>query len=143
MSDDTRHLPNDETPGRRSPGPADSPASRPADSPASGFTGSSGSGSPASATGAAAAAYSPPVSTAGPDPREDPAPGPLGRDGRTVRMRTVILGLLLALVAATVVVGDATEVEVDAGAVAISAVLGAGVLLLAGAASSLARERRR
>lgn len=60
-----------------------------------------------------------------------------------VRVRTVVLGLLLALLALSVGVANVTEVDVDGVTVAICALIGAGVLLLGGAVASLRRERRR
>jgi hypothetical protein len=55
---------------------------------------------------------------------------------RRARMRTVVLGFVLAVVAITALVGQAADVSVDAGSVAVVLLIGAGLLLLVGAVRS-------
>ena len=74
------------------------------------------------------------------DARSEPITVP--RRQRGMRIRTVVFGLVLLLLAGCVTLGDTTDVHVDAGAVAILALIGAGALLLAGAAAAAGRERR-
>lgn len=69
-----------------------------------------------------------------------PAPGPLaaGEDHgvpghRDVRMRTVVLGLVLLVIAGSVLLGQLAEVTVDAGGVLLALMIGGGLLLIAGA----------
>ena len=50
-----------------------------------------------------------------------------------VRMRTVVFGLVLLVIAGAVLVGQLTDVTVDAGAVLLALMIGGGLLLLAGA----------
>jgi hypothetical protein len=61
---------------------------------------------------------------------------------RGVRMRTVVFGLLLGLVAVLVAVARLTSREIDGVAVAIGALIVAGVLMLFGSLTAVARERR-
>lgn len=61
---------------------------------------------------------------------------------RTVRMRTVVFGLILGLIAIVVSLAQATRIDVDGVAVAIGALIAAGVLLVAGGLTAVARERR-
>ena len=75
----------------------------------------------------------------------DAAPGvdlplPLGRG---IRLRSIVFGMLLALIAVTVPLTHYTSVRVDGTALAIGALIAAGVLLLFGGLASVARERRR
>ncbi len=62
---------------------------------------------------------------------------------RTVRMRTVVLGLVLLTVAATSAVRLLTDVDLDNGIVALVLLLVTGALLLGGGALEAAREGRR
>ena len=59
-----------------------------------------------------------------------PAPAPPARD---VRMRTVVFGLVLLVIAGTVLVDVLTDVAVHAGGVLLALMLGGGLLLVAGA----------
>jgi hypothetical protein len=61
---------------------------------------------------------------------------------RTPRMRTLVLGLVLAAVSATTLVQLLSDVNVDGGAVALGVILVAGVLLVAGGVASAARDTR-
>jgi hypothetical protein len=83
----------------------------------------------------------------GPGPADEPVdgPGPAPDDvpdgagaaepaaRRRVRMATVVLGLVLAVVAGTVWRAGVLELDVSFGGVATVAMIGAGLLLLAGA----------
>lgn len=62
------------------------------------------------------------------------------RHARGLRVRTLVFGLLLGLVAATALVSETTGDRVDGGAIAIVALIGAGVILLAGAMGAAARS---
>jgi heme/copper-type cytochrome/quinol oxidase subunit 4 len=66
-----------------------------------------------------------------------------GRRRHRIQMRTLVLGILLEVIAMTVVAARVLEVDVDGVTVTICALIAAGVLLLAGAAVSLRRDRRR
>jgi hypothetical protein len=55
---------------------------------------------------------------------------------RRMRMRTVVLGLVLLVTAGSVLVGQLTDITVDAGAVFLALMIGGGVLLIAGARRS-------
>jgi hypothetical protein len=56
--------------------------------------------------------------------------------GRGVRMRTVVFGLVLLVIAGAVLVGELTDITVDAGAVILALMIGCGLLLLVGARRS-------
>jgi hypothetical protein len=58
---------------------------------------------------------------------------------RGLRVRTLVFGLLLGLVSLTVLVSELTGDRVDGGAIAIVALIGAGVILLAGAVGAAGR----
>jgi len=67
---------------------------------------------------------------------------PSGHDQRRrrgLRVRTLVFGLLLGLVALTVLVSEFSGDRVDGGAIAIVALIGAGVILLAGAVGAAGR----
>ena len=69
-------------------------------------------------------------------------PAPSNHDQRRrrgLRVRTLVFGLLLGLVALTVLVSELTGDRVDGGAIAIVALIGAGVILLAGAVGAAGR----
>jgi hypothetical protein len=55
---------------------------------------------------------------------------------RAVRMRTVVFGLVLLVIAGAVLVGQLTDITVNAGAVLLALMIGGGVLLIAGARRS-------
>jgi hypothetical protein len=61
---------------------------------------------------------------------------------RSPRMRTLVLGLVLAAVSVTTLVHLLTDVNVDGGAVALGVILVAGVLLVAGGVASATRDAR-
>jgi hypothetical protein len=67
-------------------------------------------------------------------------PQPLAR--RYPRMRTLVLGLVLAAVSVTTLVQLLTDVNVDGGAVALAVIIVAGVLLVAGGVASATRDAR-
>jgi hypothetical protein len=94
-----------------------------------------------------------------PDPHPGPHPGPIpesawsqpvapptmtdtavpvetAEPARVVRMRTVVFGLVLLVIAGAVLVGQLTDVTVDAGAVLLALMIGGGLLLIAGARRS-------
>ena len=75
---------------------------------------------PAGPTGTTAGFGASPDQTAAPEPR-------------AVRMRTVVFGLVLLVIAGAVLVGQLTDVTVDAGAVLLALMIGGGLLLIAGA----------
>jgi hypothetical protein len=52
---------------------------------------------------------------------------------RAVRMRTVVLGLVFLVIAGAVLVGQLTDVTVNAGAIVLALMIGGGLLLIAGA----------
>lgn len=62
-----------------------------------------------------------------------PDPEPQAPVRRGIRMRTVVFGLVLLAIAGSVLVGQLTEVSIDAGAVFLALMIGCGVLLIAGA----------
>lgn len=69
-----------------------------------------------------------------PAPEPDPIPGPAaGTSRRRLRLGTVVLGLVLAVVAATVWIDRVLERHVSVGGVATAVMIGAGALLLGGA----------
>jgi hypothetical protein len=72
----------------------------------------------------------PATAATGPGPTAPVISEPTGRE---VRMRTVVFGLVLLVIAGSVLVGQLTDVTVDAGAVLLALMIGGGVLLLAGA----------
>ena len=72
----------------------------------------------------------PPTMTATQVPVETAVPA------RVVRMRTVVFGLVLLVIAGAVLVGQLTDVTVDAGAVLLALMIGGGLLLIAGARRS-------
>jgi hypothetical protein len=73
----------------------------------------------------------------GPDSRT----GPTGSTGSTgPRVRTLVFGFLLALLSVSVLIAETTSRRVDGAAVAIGALLGAGVLLIVGAAVAAGRR---
>jgi hypothetical protein len=53
-----------------------------------------------------------------------------------MRMRTVVLGLVLLVIAGAVLIGQLTDLSVDPGAVVLALMIGAGILLIAGARRS-------
>jgi hypothetical protein len=55
---------------------------------------------------------------------------------RTARMRTVVLGLVLLVIAGAVLVGQLTTITVNASAVVLALMIGAGLLLIVGARRS-------
>ena len=61
---------------------------------------------------------------------------------RPIRMRTVVAGLVLLVIAGSVLVNQLTDVTVDAGAVFLALMIGGGILLIVGAAPRLGRARR-
>jgi len=61
---------------------------------------------------------------------------------RGARIRTVVFGLFLALLAVSVPLTHYTTVRIDGSALAIGALIAAGALLLVGGLASVARERR-
>lgn len=65
---------------------------------------------------------------------------PTGR--RSPRIRTVVLGVVLLVVAATVLVSLLLDVTVDGGAVLLGVLLLAGVALLGGGLAAAAKEAR-
>jgi hypothetical protein len=65
-----------------------------------------------------------------------PAPVETAEPARVVRMRTVVFGLVLLVIAGAVLVGQLTDVTVDAGAVLLALMIGGGLLLIAGARRS-------
>jgi hypothetical protein len=75
-------------------------------------------------------------STAG----EDSAPG--RRPRRGIRVRTVVFGLILLAISASVLVALLTTARVDATAVAFVVLIGAGAALLAGGVAAAVREAR-
>jgi hypothetical protein len=64
----------------------------------------------------------------------DPAANVIVRRG--IRMRTVVFGLVLMAVAVSVLIGQLTDITVDAGVVVLALMIGCGVLLIAGARRS-------
>src|SRR5689334_16614651 len=82
-----------------------------------------------------ATSYLPATGTATAPAPYSPAPA-----RRTPRMRTLVLGLVLAAVSATTLLQLLTDVNVDGGAVALGVILVAGVLLVAGGVASAARD---
>ena len=52
---------------------------------------------------------------------------------RRPRLRTLVFGLLLALISVTVIVSESTGDSVDGATLAIAALIGSGVILLVGA----------
>jgi hypothetical protein len=75
-------------------------------------------------------------STAG----EDSAPN--RRPRRGIRVRTVVFGLILLAISASVLVALLTTARVDATAVAFVVLIGAGAALLAGGVAAAVREAR-
>lgn len=75
------------------------------------------------------ATAAPTVTAPGPTIEAEPAP-------RVMRMRTVVFGLVLLVIAGAVLVGQLTDVTVDAGGVLLALMIGGGVLLIAGARRS-------
>jgi len=74
---------------------------------------------------------------------QPPAPlAPQDAARRSPRMRTLVLGLVLAAVSATSLVELLTDVHVDGGAVALAVIIAAGVLLVVGGVASAARDAR-
>lgn len=61
---------------------------------------------------------------------------------RRIRVRTVVLGLALLVVAVLSAVSAATDVRVDGVAVALALLIGAGLALLAGGVTAAVRESR-
>jgi hypothetical protein len=55
---------------------------------------------------------------------------------REIRMRTVVLGLVLLVIAGSVLVHQFTDVDVDGGSVLLALMIGGGLLLIAGARRS-------
>jgi len=70
----------------------------------------------------------------------NPSSGNGPRRRRGLRVRTLVFGLLLGLVSLTVLVSEVTGDRVDGGAIAIVALIGAGVILLAGAVGAAGRS---
>ena len=60
---------------------------------------------------------------------------------RRPRLRTLVLGLLLALVSATVIVSETTGDNLDGATIAIAALIGSGVILLVGAVGASIRQQ--
>jgi hypothetical protein len=69
-------------------------------------------------------------------PTPSQAPDPEAAAHRGIRMRTVVFGLVLLAIAGSVLVGQLTDITVDAGAVFLALMIGCGVLLIAGARRS-------
>ena len=67
----------------------------------------------------------------------DRATGPRGR--RAPRLRTLVFGLLLALVSVSVTVSETAGNRVDGAVLVIAALIGSGVILLVGAVGAAAR----
>ena len=65
-------------------------------------------------------------------PEQQPASHP-GLPRRSIRMRTVVLGLVLLVIAGSVLVHQLTDVRVDAGVVILTLMIGVGALLIVGA----------
>jgi len=59
---------------------------------------------------------------------------------RRPRLRTLVFGLLLALVSVSVVVSESTGDSLDGATIAIAALLGSGVILLVGAVGASLRQ---
>jgi hypothetical protein len=60
---------------------------------------------------------------------------------RRPRLRTLVFGLLLALVSATVIVSETTGDSLDGATIAIAALIGSGVILLVGAVGASVRHQ--
>jgi hypothetical protein len=75
-----------------------------------------------------------PVAPAGP---ERPAPA-----GRTPRIRTLVFGLVMLVVAGTVLAATIADLRVDGGALVLGVLVLAGVALLAGGIAAAAKEAR-
>jgi len=58
---------------------------------------------------------------------------------RRPRLRTLVFGLLLGLISAIVIVSETTGDDVDGAVLAIAALIGSGLILLAGAVGSAKR----
>lgn len=80
------------------------------------------------------ARYYPPTQ-APPTPVTDTRPPPTEEElgPRAIRMRTVVFGLVLLVIAGAVLVGQITDVTVNAGAILLALMIGGGLLLIAGA----------
>jgi hypothetical protein len=76
-----------------------------------------------------------PIAPAAPITPANPAnpanPGSIERAG--LRMRTVVFGLILLIVAVMVLIGELSNVSIDFGAIVLAAMIGCGLLLVAGA----------
>lgn len=71
--------------------------------------------------------------------KTEPAPAVSGHPvdpPRSVRMRTVVFGLVLLVIAGAVLVGQLTDLTVDPGGVILALMIGGGLLLIAGARRS-------
>lgn len=81
---------------------------------------------------------SPPTQAPDPTPASTSASAsPDEQGGRAdIRMRTVVFGLVLLVIAGSVLVGQLTDVTVDAAGVLLTLMVGGGVLLIAGARRS-------
>jgi hypothetical protein len=77
----------------------------------------------------------PKVEPSGASIQQAEPPEPVITLERPVRMRTVVLGLVLLVIAGSVLVGELTDVTVDAGAILLALMIGGGVLLIIGALS--------
>jgi hypothetical protein len=69
-------------------------------------------------------------------PVVEPLPTPDAVVRRGIRMRTVVFGLVLLAIAGSVLIGQLTDITVDAGVVVLAVMIGSGVLLIAGARRS-------
>jgi hypothetical protein len=105
------------------PGPGSTPAG-PAATPAGPAATTSDPASPARESQTTTATRT------GPDPA---TPGIPARPGP--RMRTLVLGLILLVAAASVLVGELTSIKVDGGVVFLGLMVVAGLLLIAGSAT--------
>jgi hypothetical protein len=72
----------------------------------------------------------------------DDSSEPGRRPGRGIRVRTVVFGLVLLAISASVLVALLTTARVDATAVAFVVLIGAGAALLAGGVAAAVREAR-
>ena len=105
-------------------------------------------------TGASSGLTSEPASGPNPTPDADPAPGtdaapvaaasmgPALSEGRGVRIRTIVVGLVMLTISIVTLVALTTGVRVDGSAIGLLLLLGAGAVLVAGGAASAMREAR-
>jgi hypothetical protein len=70
------------------------------------------------------------------EPRTEPETGTVTPGPRAVRMRTMVIGLVMLVVAGAVLIAQLTGVSIDPGTVVLTLMVAAGLLLIAGAARS-------